>query len=189
MVTSQYYSEVKDLDAEKIIPQFKITGITHSLSNQIYKIFNPQAGKIEGADQTVDQVILSINAGNMVTKILPSDGENDAIQESQEIILKEGRKKLSEIVGTELTGQEKFSEITIRVINEKIKNLFSKNLVSDSFPLLPLILSLIIFIAVAPLGSFLVPIWNFLIKIIFNILLKFKFITISKIPTEMEIIE
>jgi len=112
------------------------------------------------------------------------------LESNQQIVLEQSRKNLSEIVGKELTGQEKVSEIFPQMINKKITDYFRpKAGESHSLPLLPMILAIILFLTIVPLGSFLNIFWILFSRLIFWILCKSGAITIGKVQKEVEIIE
>ncbi len=114
----------------------------------------------------------------------------ELLDSNQKIILEQSRKDLSEIVGKDLTGQERVSEIFPQMINKKIADYFRPKVNENhSLPLLPMILAIILFLTIVPLGSFLNIFWTLLSRLIFWILVKSGAITIGKVQKEVEIIE
>ncbi|MCX6763898.1 MAG: hypothetical protein NTZ97_04190 [Candidatus Moranbacteria bacterium] len=191
-VASQYYSTVRESTIENIIPKFKMEGLTNSLTNQVLSAVNPNFKNLDQDGLTVDQLILNTGRDQMVDNILGTGLDSNSmqlVQNSQNLILEQGRKQFSQIVGRELTGQEKFSEVISEIVNNKINQFIAPNFSGEKFPLLPLILSLVLFLTIIPLGSFLSPIWIMLANLIFKILVKSKLIIINKIPAEVEVIE
>ena len=191
-VASQYYATVKDSNVENIIPKFKMEGLTNALTNQILSAANPNFKNLDQAGLTVDQLILNTGKDQITDKLLGASldsGSAELVQNSQDMILQQGRKQFSQIVGRELTGQEKFSDLVTEIVNNKVKQFIAPNFSGENFPLLPLILSFVLFLTVVPLGSFLSPIWIMLANLIFKILVKSKLIVINKIPAEVEVIE
>jgi hypothetical protein len=112
------------------------------------------------------------------------------LESNQEIILVESRKNLSEIIGKNLMGQEKISEIFPQMINKNITDYFRPNVSENhSLPLLPMILAIVLFLTIVPLGSFLNIFWTLLSRLIFWILYKSGAVSIGKVQKEVEIIE
>ena len=213
VITSQYYFSVKNFGASALIPQLKPGDITNDLTSKIISTINPGIKIGEDENMTVDQFILqsqkkSIEGQNAnIDEVIESQlGENNSPTQRDEIkeealkninsteneskILEESRKQLSEIVGKELAGQEKISEVISEMINNKITDFLGVSMDSPKkAPLIPIALAIIIFLTVVSLGSFLSPLWILLAIIIFTILIKTKIVQIKKIPVEMEIIE
>lgn len=118
------------------------------------------------------------------------DMNSELLENNQQIILEESRKNLSEVTGKKLTGQEKVSEIFPQMINKKIVDYFRpKADQNDSLPLLPVILAIILFLTIVPIGSFLNIFWTLLSRLIFWILSRTGAISIGKIQKDVEMIE
>lgn len=109
-------------------------------------------------------------------------------KKQQELVLQESRKKLSEIAGAELTGDEKVADVLAGTINKKIDQYLGSGLSGTESPL-PFIMTFGLFLTILPLGSFLNTFWMLLAQFIFFIFVKFDLARISKIPVEMEVIE
>lgn len=119
-----------------------------------------------------------------------SEANNQILEGSEKRIVEEIRKKFSALVGSELTGQEKFSEVLNNIINRKITD-YLKPQIKDknSISLLPPILTIILFLTIVPLGSLLNIFWILFCRLIFWIFIKSKVITINKISAMVETIE
>jgi len=218
VITSQYYFSVKNFGASALIPQLKPGDITNNLTTKIISTINPGIKIGEDENMTVDQFILQsqkmsdqknagISADREIDKIVaekfgdtvsPSRldeikkeyAENMEEPDGRNMILEEGRKQLSKIVGKELIGQEKISEVLSEMINNRITDFLGVNMDSPKeTPLIPIVLAIIIFLTVISLGTFLSPLWMLLSALFFTILAKTKIIQIKKVPVEMEVIE
>lgn len=118
------------------------------------------------------------------------DISSQLLENNQKIILEESRKNLSLMVGKELSGQEKISEIFPQMINKKITDHFRPELSKkNNLPFLPLVMAIILFLTIVPLGSILNIFWVLISKLIFWILVKTNSVSIKKIPELVEIIE
>lgn len=119
-----------------------------------------------------------------------NSAQNDLSQIQQQLVLREGRNKFSEIAGRNLTGNEKVSDVLSELINTKINQYLGSGLsdTSSSSPL-PFILSVVLLLTIFPLGSFLNTFWILLVKLIFFILLKLGIVTVEKVQVEMEVIK
>lgn len=111
-------------------------------------------------------------------------------QNGEALILSEGRKKLSEMVGFELKGDEKVGEVMTELINNKINSYFNPSAGNQSgSKVLPFALAVVMFFTVVPIGSFFSFFWILLAQFAFFILVKANLIGITKIQKEMEVIE
>ncbi len=183
VISSQYYFEIKNLGREHIVPHFQFSGLTSGLTSRILSAFNPNFKNMDQQGLTVDQFVLEIakqqNAG-----ALPNNGQEG-------MILEEGRKQLSEMVGTPLAGQEKVSDVFSNLINDKINQYLAGSGLSDSnnSSVLPYIMAIVLFITTLSLGSFLNTFWILVAELAFFVLVRLKFIKVSKVSVEMEVIE
>lgn len=110
--------------------------------------------------------------------------------QSQKIILEEGRKNFSDLLGRKVEGNEKiasvFSEIIKKKINENFQFKISKEKENSMWPI---ILALVLFLTIWPLGSLLADALAFGTGFIFWLMLKFKLIKIVKVMVEAQRIE
>jgi hypothetical protein len=147
----------------------------------------------------VDQMIelsnpkLTVAQKNLL-KVDALQKANDASAEikskQDQMIIQEGRKKFSELTGTELTGNEKVSDIFSDIVNRKINQYFNSDLTgTEKSSPLPIIMTIGLFLTIWPLGSLLNIIWIGMAEFLIWIFLKLEFIHIKKIPVEMEVIE
>ncbi|HPN96752.1 MAG TPA: hypothetical protein PLK35_03215 [Candidatus Moranbacteria bacterium] len=118
-----------------------------------------------------------------------NQSKEEISRSAQELILKEGRDRLSEISGIKLSGNEKISVIFSETINRKINDYFKPKADMNGMPLLPVVLALILFLSIVPLGNFLTIFLTRIAKIIFKILVRLEIIKINKVVTEVEKIE
>jgi len=186
VITSQYYFTVKDFGVEKIIPKFKMQGLSSALTSKILSAMNPDFKNLNDDGLTVDQLILEIQKKQMPGEKLPAalSGQLDRMA------LEEGRKQLSQIIGTKVTGQEKVADLFSEAVNNKISEYIVPNIAGDgSFPILQFIMSIILFLTVMPLGSFLSPLWILIVSLIFRAIVGAGLVTIKKVMTEVEVLE
>lgn len=119
-----------------------------------------------------------------------SEVNTQLLEGSGKRIIEEVRKKFSALVGSELTGQEKFSEVLNNIINRKVTDYLKPEIRDkNSISLLPPILTIILFLTIVPLGSLLNIFWMPICRLIFWILIKSKIITINKVSAMVEILE
>jgi hypothetical protein len=119
-----------------------------------------------------------------------SDAKDSMSKKNQELILSVGRKQLSDMIGQPVNGNEKISDIFAGLINKKLNDYFrspiGENGKTSAFPL---ILAVILFLTIYPIGGVLSIGWFLVVKLIFKVLLKFNVVNIKRIPVEKEIME
>jgi hypothetical protein len=135
----------------------------------------------------------SSSAKNEIKENLKNNLEsvnNKLLENNEKMILEESRKKMEQMVGRELSGNEKISEIFNDIINKKIVDYFRPEIKSEhGVSLLPLILSIMLFLTIVPFGSVINILWIISVKIIFWIIVKTRIITITRNIVEVERIE
>lgn len=208
VITSQYYFEAINLGAKNMIPQFKIDDFSGKATSKILTQINPNLAVLEKEGLTVDELLLQVSkqdqppgASQQMDKIIemeygnlaPSDKEEikeGAARESEKILLQEGRKKLAEYVGHDLTGQEKVSDIFSEIVNNKINDFFQPGIAGpESSSAVPLVIAILLFLTIISLGSILGSVGMLAVIIIFILLVKLKVVNIRKEMKEVEIIE
>lgn len=200
VITSQYYVSVKDTNRINTVPKFEVGDAVSQILPRLY----PELKDNKESDLTVDEFIREMskeNSDGLLESILGSQNLDEKkigvskdqiakiVANEEEKILIEQRKSFSQIAGVNLTGQEKISDVFSEMINNRINTLFSPSLQKDSQPFLPWIMSVILFLTVASLGSLLGSICGYLSALIFWILRKGNLVSISKKMVEMEMVE
>lgn len=205
VISGQYYFSVKDWPAQKLIPNFNLSGVTDYITPKILSAVSPNLSASVDGEMTVDQFIIQMQksqldqAGYSPEKLakLPVE-QRSAIQKqidaemgsNQNMTLEESRKKFAELAGQPVSGSEKVSAIFSQIINSKMNSYLNPgNISADTLPLAAPIATLILFLTVASLGwllvIFLVPATAGIVWI----LVRAKLVLISKIQTEVEVIE
>lgn len=155
--------------------------ITREESEKLNEIIENQAGADISAEQKEAIRKEAVEKINEKRKDMVESG-NSAVEE--------GRKSLSEMVGFELKGNEKASEVFTQIINKKIAERIQKTFSNEqNVPLFPIILAVLLFFTIISLGIILNFVYIPIIAFIFYIFKKIKIVSITKIPCEQEIIE
>lgn len=116
-----------------------------------------------------------------------AESKKEISESAKKVAMIEGRRKLSEIAGKELTGQERMADVFSDVINRKITSYFQP-VMSDrqAPPLIPMILALILFLTVVPLGNFLTIVIIPFTSLVFHFLKKAGIVRTEKVMMEVE---
>lgn len=174
----------EDLTIDEFIRQIQskeFQNMSQEESEKLDEVINNQVG--ENISQEKKEAIRN----EAVQKI--NERRTDLIENSEQAV-SEGRKSLSQMVGFELKGNEKASEVFTQIINKRIANRIQNTFSSEkNLPLFPIILAVLLFLSIVSVGSILNLVYVPIISLLFYVLKKTKLISIIKIPTEQEIIE
>lgn len=119
-----------------------------------------------------------------------SNTNSQVSQKNQELILSIGRKQLSDVIGVPIAGNEKISEIFTGLINNKINDYFNPRVgVGEKNAVLSLILAVVLFLIIYPVGSILSIVWFLIVKLIFFVLLWVEIFSVKKVTVSKEILE
>jgi hypothetical protein len=186
-----------------INPQFKSldnNGLT--VDEFVLQIQNDQIKNnplAENNDQKINEMIEKQGGSNLTSEqkdAIKKDtleqlaqSENELAKTSQALVLEEGRKKLSEMSGHQLSGSEKITEVFSDIVNKKINEYLMPGIDQGSMPILPIIIAIILFLTIAYLGNLVSILLVQIVKFIFKLFIRYGWITIKKIQTEVESIE
>jgi len=80
-IAGQYYNGIKNSNAGRIIPKFKMTGLTSALTGKVLSFINPEFKNFSDENMTVDQLILKTQkdqAGGQEVDPTVADAQLDA---------------------------------------------------------------------------------------------------------------
>jgi hypothetical protein len=213
MIASQYYSEIKNWGMRAMLPKIELGQKTAEISSGILSMFNPNFQNLNDKNITVDQFILEtqFKEGNSqeeqnkrIDQLLSEEGKDLTPEQKEEIksqtlgkidnqqkemILEQGRLRLSEIAGRDVLGNEKIANVFQDIVNNKINSVFQPNVSGEANPALPMIFSIALFLTIFSLGGFVSYFNSLIIGLIFLILVKKGVVTIKKIEKEVEMID
>lgn len=208
VITSQYYFEAINLGAKNMIPQLKLDDFSGKTTTKILTQINPNLAVLEDEGLTVDELLLQVSKQNQppdmneqMDRIIEMEYGNStplekeeikkgAARESEKILLQEGRKKLAEYAGRDLTGQEKVSDVFSEIVNNKIGEFFQPGIAGpESSSAVPLVIAILLFLTIISLGPILGSVGMLAVIIIFILLVKLKVVNIRKETREVEVIE
>lgn len=190
IIASQYYFSIRDSGAEKLIPKFKMEGLSSSLTSKVLSSIYPEFKNLGEDDLTVDQLLLETQKKQLEQKGGMENIQNKISDINQNVILEQGRKQISQMTGAEITGQERVADLFSETINNKINSFVVPNLGDNkNFSILPIVMAIFLFLTVISLGSFLSSLWILLVKAIFIILVKIGVVSIARIQKEVEVIQ
>lgn len=220
VISSHYYFEIKDNNAHRNIPDFNLGNANERIVAKVVSFVYPGIDFSEGNELTVDEFILQAQQKNLDADadskkeiegiVVEQFGENITelqkekivknyqnqsevfAEKNNELILREGRKQISDLVGRQVRGDEEVAGVFSQMINKKIEDFMNFDAGSSgqgSASYLPIILTFLLFLSILSFGSFFGPLWVMLAQIIFWLMVKMKWVKINKIMVEQEVIE
>lgn len=197
-VASHYYLASQKNKMASPIPEFKMEGMVKSITFDVLSKVNPSFKKVMEDNLTVDQFIVEGQSGSSLevpealeAQIPSSFVIPEALDSmKQELLLAESRKKLSEISGLDLSGEEKVTDVISQIINKKIVDLVPVSQEKDKkFSPIFLAIAIGLFFSLIALGSILIYLWTAFVYIIFFFLRQVDLIQLGYITTEREILD
>lgn len=123
-------------------------------------------------------------------RIRMTETQNQVLEKNKGIVLSEGRKQLSEMTGSAVTGNEKMYDVFSGFINKKLNDYFNPSVPDKArSAVLPTILSVMLLLTLWPIGSMLGYGCVLIFSLLFLMLRKYSIISIKRLPAEREIIE
>jgi hypothetical protein len=111
-------------------------------------------------------------------------------ESNKSLILREGRKQLSQMTGQEIVGNEKMYDIFSGLMNKKVNNYLAPSIESPGREkILPIILAFFLFFTLWPIGSLLGFFCIRFFALLMYILRKTSILVVKKVMVEMEVIE
>ncbi|PIP26522.1 MAG: hypothetical protein COS71_01220 [Candidatus Moranbacteria bacterium CG06_land_8_20_14_3_00_40_12] len=183
-VASHYYLVSQKNEMANPILKFKLEGMAESITFNVLSRVNPSFQKIKEENLTVDQFIAENQYPSAIKAPEPLE------EMKQALIMDESRKKLSEIAGIYLSGEEKIMDVISQIINQKIVAILP-TLENNQGNFSPIFLAVAagLFFSLVALGSVLLYVWIALAYIIFYSLLRIGLIRLSYMAFEREILD
>lgn len=218
VISSQYFFFISKTNGQKNIPKFDTSSITSKIVEPILEIIYPDFKKVQKDGLTVDQFIFenqknseinsTVDTETIIDQQIPADlpvkqkealkqqaleqiadSKSQLSEKNNELVLQEGRKQLSQMIGKDVVGNEKIADIFSGLIDKKINDYFQPQ-IGDDAPsnMLSYIVAIILFLTIWPIGSMLGIIWFIIVIIVFKILLKFGLVEVKTVTVEREMI-
>ncbi len=218
VITSFYYVQIRQKSGEELLQKLSIDQTSHVILTRALGWMNPEFKKADQQKVTVDEFLLTLQKQQSVSDTItspPSDEEllqmvgmqasdprapqtlvqlkkelakNATTLNTQSLVLEQGRRQLSGIVGRPVLGQESIADVLSQVIDQRVRTYFKPDTASESSSILPFVLSLILFVTLWSLGSLLGIVWRFVTAALFVILRRFGAVEVKKVMVEQEVI-
>lgn len=215
-LSSAYFGSIRTESWEELVPRFSIgEGTAVALIKTVAYLY-PEWQNLADEGMTVDGFLLSlekdetaapsgtapsVSLGVESSVPLPvlaeylrqhgaSQGTLSGETLSQELMLLNGREQIAGLVGRPVRGDEKIADVFSMAIQRKAVAVLSGDQVSRhlSPAIVPLILALLLFFTLLPLGSLLALFWVMGSFLLFRLALFFGWVKIERVPREQEVL-
>jgi hypothetical protein len=214
---SVYFAQIKELPTESLIPKIELGKRTENLVYSFLGSINPQLSSLQQESITLDDFLNNITQGqieqqagtakrDMVDEILQRRGLQEdqrheveqfvdanmksAMQAEQDRTLEQGRKQFSELAGVPLTGSEDIKSVFSLILNNKVQSFALEQTLSEGSKLaLPLIITLILFVAIMPIASLLKYVWFVFSAAFVRLFIRLHWLKVHKISKLAEVLE
>ena len=219
VIASFYYMQIRTVSGEELLQKLAIDTTSHAVLTQVLGMVNPDFRKANQENVTVDEFLLAFQknqSANEVAVPIPSDIEllqmegmtpadpratqtliqikkglkdNAVAIDTRGLVLDQGRKQLSDIVGKPLSGEESIADVLAQVINQRIRTYFQPTVANSTSLLLPFVLAVILFVTLWSLGAILTVVWRIITGAAFSFCRRVGVLEIKKVMVEQEVIE
>ncbi|MEP7162647.1 MAG: hypothetical protein ABI747_02685 [Candidatus Moraniibacteriota bacterium] len=206
VLSSQYYVHAQALSWERLVPSFDLGEGTGAWVLRVMGPLYPPLRTLQNEEVTVDTFLKEMRTNDSgkipdeelpleVKAILEEQGiqieslsQNPALQEA---ILAGQRENFSKLLGRQVGGDEKMGTVLSEVLRKKTLTFISgtQEYRGLPVPVLPFILSVLLFLTVYPTASFLLPIWSGVAHLLFLFLLRIRVIQIGEASVMQERLE
>lgn len=184
-LSSQYFVHVQSLSWERLVPSFDLAEGVGPLLLRVLRPISPELGQLQDTTVTVDSFLTEVqNKDNLDLPLsagMTSQFWNEELQRT--------KRELGRLLGREVSGTENMQAILSEVLRKKTIAFFSNETQNLPIPVLPLFLSLLLFLTLYPLLAFLVPIVGMVAGIFLRLFRRFGWVTVVRVTTEQEKIE
>ncbi|TAK94886.1 hypothetical protein EPO05_05685 [Patescibacteria group bacterium] len=220
VITSEYYVLIKSNPSGRVIPKVQVGNLARAVVTPVLTHFSPQRGKEgqdvtvdelllmlqqNGMKQfelpSFDETQVNALVGGEASPKIPAsqqaavdrlmaESQAQALEQANQAVLAEGRKKLGELAGREVTGMEKVADVFADIVTHKVNDYFSPGMAKgQDVSSLTFVLTFIVFATVLSIGSFLDFFLVHLTHLAFFLLTKGGAVRVAKVMKEVEVIE
>lgn len=195
-IASQYYVVSGRLDWTELVPKFDVTQGAGAWTVRMIGYFYAPARDLESRSTTVREFLTDIQKQELSQNPLFQEGtpfldtpllSQQDQQMLQTLLVARQEQELSRMVGREVGADEKMSQLLSEIFQKKTQSLIDdRQLIPGNIPLIPFILSVVLFLTVYPLGALLVPVWALGVSLLFALLRRLHGVVIEKRVREQE---
>ena len=201
MLAGQYYFFENPQIESGNLPKFKVNNDRDGFIVKIITLTDINLLNKNGDLATVDEFVFEkfkekdIYLKN-IGEISGGEDQNflraeDLSDYQKDIILAGGKEDISKMAEREVDGEEKMVDVFLEILNKKIDDFLNLNVgyVDQDMPVMHLVFSLVIFLAISGTGMIINFILILLVAIIFRFLVWINLLSVDKKAVNMEIIK
>ena len=167
LIASEYYGYIKGSAWEDLVPKFSLGEGGGDAVLRIAGSIYPELGKIRDEGVTVDSFLTTVRDQEGPPESFPATpvGDSAPIEQGEsierELSLAAGRMEIGALVGREVLGDERMSDVLSEALRHKTIAFLSGEKAERNLPgsVLPFVLSLLLFVTVLSVASLLQWFW------------------------------
>lgn len=186
LLSSQYYVHAEQLSWNRLVPSFNLAEGFGPLAIKLIAPFYPEMQKLNDAEVTVDSFLTEVQTREKPSWIefVPPAGQETLLKGE----LERTKSELGRLLGRQVMGHENMQALLAEIIQQKTFTLLSKEQQILPVPILPFILSLLLFLTVYPLMAFLAPLVVLIVIGLFQLLRRTGWLVVKTESVEREFI-
>ncbi len=185
LISSQYYTHAQSLTWEKLVPSFSLGEGAGAWFLKGLSPFFPELRQLGDSQATVDSFLGEVHARQQSSIDALPPGVQSVFLESE---LTRAKGQLKELLGREVSGNESMQSIVSEALQRKLITLVSGGAEQLPVPLLPLVLSLLLFLTIYPLLAFAAPALVVLVSLLVRLARRLSWIMVKSERVEHEVI-
>ncbi len=214
-LSSAYFSSIERESWEELVPRFSLGEGTANIVFKTVAYFYPSWKNLADEDMTVDGFLLSlpqkegsaflpvpnvtvVMKGGEVSQELTAYLQQELASQmttlgqapGEEALLQAGREQIASLVGRDVSGSEKIADVFSLALQQKIVTvLSSEQTVQRVSPtIVPVVLAVLLFFTLLPLGSIIVGVWMLVAWLLFHGVLSLGWLKMGKVTVEQDIL-
>jgi hypothetical protein len=185
LIASQYYAEIRSNSWQDLVPRFSLAEGGGDMVLRIAGSISPEIGKIRDERMTVDSFLSTVRRTDGYS------GSNTGMladDMAMALSIEAGRAELGKLVGRDLSGDERMSDVLSEALRNKTIAFLSGERAERDLPgsALPFFLAVLLFITILSIASLLQGVWVLLAAGLLRLLVRSGVLSIEKIPAEQE---
>lgn len=184
LLSSQYYAHVSQLSWDRLVPSFNLAEGIGPLMIRLITPFYPDMQKLSNTQVTVDEFLEEVQTKERSTweTQIPVSLQQPFLQHE----LHRTKSEFSRLLGREISGDESMQALVAEIIEQKTLSLLVKEQPTSSVPILPLVLTALLFLTVYPIMTFLAPLVTLVAILLFRLARFVGWISIQRASVERE---
>lgn len=213
-LSSAYFASIEKESWEELVPRFSVgEGAATAVFKTVAYLY-PAWKNLADEGMTVDGFLLSLQKDGMESSSLVPTDENVPMSEEemsplllayikqnelqneegsalfQELTLQAGREQIALLVGRPVAGDEKIADVFSLAMQHKIITALNGERVGRDFSptIVPVLLAILLFLTLLPVGSIIAPIWILFGYLLFRGVVFIGWLQLENLPREQQVL-